>query len=48
MSDTPESLSTEISRVAAGLRRLEQRLGSEPAPELTALSELRQAVDNTA
>jgi hypothetical protein len=46
MTGTPESLSSEIKRLAAELRHLEQRLGSEPAPEITALSELRHAVDS--
>jgi hypothetical protein len=46
MFRTPESVSSEIRRLAAELRHLEQRLGCEPAPEMTALSELRQAVDN--
>lgn len=46
MSKTPENLSSEIRRLAAELRHLEKRLDSEPAPEMTPLSELRQAVDN--
>jgi len=46
MSRTPENLSSEIRRFAVELRHLEQRLDCEPAPEMTALSELRQAVDN--
>jgi hypothetical protein len=41
-----EPLSFQISRLADELKHVEQRLGSEPAPELELLNEFRRAVDN--
>lgn len=46
MNVTPEDLSSEIKLLAAELRRLEQRLKSEPMPDPMALNDLRHAVDN--
>ena len=46
MSTTPEDLSSEVKLFAAELRRLEQRLKSEPMPDPMALNDLRHAVDN--
>jgi len=46
MSKTPESLTLEMQRFAAELRRLEHRLKSETAPDSVALNEFRHAVDN--
>ena len=46
MQTTPEDLSAEIKHFSAELRRLEQRLKSEPTPDALALNELRHAVDN--
>ncbi len=41
-----EDLSLEINRFSAELKRLEQRLKSEPNPDSVALNEFRHAVDN--
>jgi hypothetical protein len=46
MYKTPESLSLQIARLAAELKEVEQRLGSEPPPEMALLSDFRHAVDN--
>jgi hypothetical protein len=46
MSKNPESLTLEIKHLSAELRRLEQRLKSEAAPDPLALNEFRHAVDN--
>src|SRR5260370_42470027 len=46
MHSTPESISSELKRLASDLRQLEQRLPSENAPDLAILNEFRQAVDN--
>ena len=46
MSNNPENLTFDMERLSSELRRLEQRLKSEPAPDPAALSELRHAVDN--
>jgi hypothetical protein len=46
MNETPESLSSEVSRLAAELKHLEQRLDSEPSPDIAALNDLRHAVDS--
>ena len=46
MQSTPESISSELKRLASDLRQLEQRLPSESAPDLAILNEFRQAVDN--
>ena len=44
--ETPESLSSEIRRLTAELRHLQQRFGSEPAPDIAVLNDFRSAVDN--
>ncbi|HEY4677705.1 MAG TPA: hypothetical protein VIJ01_11110 [Candidatus Angelobacter sp.] len=45
--NTPlEDLSSEINRFSAELRRLEQRLRSEPTPDPAVLNDFRHAVDN--
>jgi hypothetical protein len=41
-----EDLSLEINRFSAELKRLEQRLKSEPNPDSVALNEFRHSVDN--
>ena len=41
-----EDLSLEINRFSAELKRLEQRLKSEPNPDSVALNEFRHAIDN--
>jgi Mg2+ and Co2+ transporter CorA len=41
-----DSFSEEIKRLAAELRRIEQRLREEPPPDQTTLNEFRQSVDN--
>ena len=46
MSATTEDLSSEIRHFSAELKRLEQRLKSEPPPDPLALNEFRQGVDN--
>jgi hypothetical protein len=46
MYKTPESLSLQIARLAAELKEVEQRLGSEPPPEMALLNDFRHAVDN--
>lgn len=46
MSATPEDLSSEIKHFSAELKRLEQRLKSEPPPDPLALNEFRHGVDN--
>jgi DNA-binding transcriptional regulator YbjK len=46
MTKNPESLTLEIKHVSEQLRRLEQRLKSEAAPDPVALNEFRQTVDN--
>jgi hypothetical protein len=46
MSKNPESLTLEIKHLSAELRRLEQRLKLESAPDRLALNEFRHAVDN--
>ena len=46
MKEIPASLSSEITRLAAELRRLEQRLGSEALAEIAPLNDFRHAVDN--
>jgi hypothetical protein len=46
MSDVTESLTFEIKRLSSELKRLEQRLKSETAPDPAALNEFRHAVDN--
>lgn len=43
---TTEGLSAEIKEIAAALKRVEQRLQKEPAPDQIALNEFRQTVDN--
>ncbi|HEX3155887.1 MAG TPA: hypothetical protein VHV32_14765 [Candidatus Angelobacter sp.] len=44
--NAPLDLSSEINRYSAELKRLEQRLKSEPNPDPVALNEFRHAVDN--
>ena len=46
MNAPPQDLSSEINCFSAELKRLEQRLKSEPTPEPAALNVFRQAVDN--
>lgn len=46
MKMTPEELSSDLRFCSLVLRRLEQRLQSEPAPDSEVLHEFRQAVDN--
>ena len=46
MSTPPQDLSSEIRRLTAELKRLEQRLKSEPPPDPAALSEFRNRLDN--
>jgi len=46
MTNDPNSLTSEIRHLSSELRRVEQRLKSEPAPDPTALNEFRHAVDN--
>jgi len=46
MFKNPENLTFEIKRLSGELRRLEQRLKTEPEPDSLALVEFRQAVDN--
>lgn len=46
MSNISETLTFDIKRLSSELRRLEQRLKSEPAPDPAALNEFRHAVDN--
>lgn len=41
-----EDLSSEIKHFSAELKRLEQRLKSEPTPDPVALNDFRHAVDN--
>ncbi len=46
MNTSPETLSTELRQFSSELKRLEQRLKSEPPPDPVALNEFRHAVDN--
>lgn len=46
MNALPEDLSSEIRHFSAELKRLEQRLKSEPPPDPLALNEFRHNVDN--
>jgi hypothetical protein len=46
MNMTSEDLSSEIRHFSAELKRLEQRLKSEPTPDAAVLNEFRHAVDN--
>jgi len=46
MSTTPQDLSSEIQHLSAELKRLEQRLKSEPPPDPAALTEFRYRLDN--
>lgn len=41
-----ESLAAELRSVSAALKRIDQRLQAERAPDSVALSEFRQSVDN--
>jgi hypothetical protein len=44
--NTTENLSSELRQFSSELRRLEQRLQSDAAPDIVALHEFRHAVDN--
>jgi hypothetical protein len=46
MNTTAESLSSELRQISSELKRLEQRLQSEAAPDTMTLHEFRHAVDN--
>src|SRR6476469_9137889 len=46
MNTTPQDLSSEVRHFSAELKRLEQRLKSEPPPDPAALNEFRHRVDN--
>ena len=46
MINKPNDLTFQIKHLSAELRRLEQRLKSEAAPDIVALNDLRHAVDN--
>jgi hypothetical protein len=46
MSTTTKDLSSELQYFSAELKRLEQRLQSEAAPDTVTLNEFRQSVDN--
>jgi hypothetical protein len=46
MNTTPQDLSSEVRHFSAELKRLEERLKSEPPPDPAALSEFRHRVDN--
>src|SRR5437762_3132574 len=46
MTNIPEILTFDIKRLTAELRRLEERLKSEAAPDAVALNDFRHAVDN--
>ena len=46
MANIPENLTLEIKQLASELKRVEQRLKSEAAPDSVALNEFRHAVDN--
>jgi hypothetical protein len=46
MANIPENLTFELKQLASELKRVEQRLKSEAAPDSVALNEFRHAVDN--
>jgi Mg2+ and Co2+ transporter CorA len=46
VANIPENLTLEIEQLASELKRVEQRLKSEAAPDRLALNEFRHAVDN--
>ncbi len=46
MANIPENLTLEIEQLASELKRVEQRLKSEAAPDPMALNGFRHAVDN--
>ena len=46
MNVNPDNLTLSLHRASAELRRLEQRLKSEAAPDIVALNAFRHAVDN--
>jgi hypothetical protein len=46
MNTTLQDLSSEIRHFSAEMKRLEQRLKSEPTPDPVALNEFRHALDN--
>src|SRR6478752_6563638 len=46
MANIAENLTLEIKQLTSELKRVEQRLKSEAAPDAVALNEFRHAVDN--
>lgn len=46
MNINPDNLTLALHRASAEMRRLEQRLKSEAAPDVVALNEFRHTVDN--
>jgi hypothetical protein len=46
MHTTPKDLSSEIRHISAELKRLEERIKTEPPPDAPALSEFRHRVDS--
>ena len=46
MSQNPESFRQEITQLSQALRAMDRRLRTEAAPDVVALNELRQALDN--
>lgn len=46
MNVNPDNLTLALHRASAELRRLEQRLKTEAAPDIVALNEFRHTVDN--
>jgi hypothetical protein len=46
MANIPETLTLEIKQLTSELKRMEQRLKSEAAPDAVSLNEFRHAVDN--
>lgn len=47
MNQNPDNLTLALHCASAELRRLEQRLKSDAAPDVVALNEFRHALDNT-
>lgn len=46
MNDCSESLAAELARLTSELQQVEERLDSEPAPDVLLLNSFRNAVDN--
>lgn len=42
----PDTMSIELKNLSAALKRMDERLESETAPDLVVLNEFRQSVDN--